>query len=324
MSLPNLRFLPAMGMVVGLFTPLMRLPAQENWRVETVGAWTVKGEIKEHLDVSGASMMGRDAVLVSDETRVLQRIHLDQKARQISAAELLPLLPGKKPELDLEGVTSSAEEKVWFATGSHSVARKTGEVQTDRRGVYRITKDGRRVTSASLVRLVESDEVLRDSLGKATNQGGLDIEGIAKRGEFLWFGLRAPNVAGQACVIQVGARELFTDESRAAHRRHLLALGEGFGIRDITATQDGFLLIAGPSGTDESAEGFSLYFWAGPDGSLIRVGDIPVQNTGKAEALLVLDETVLEISVLVFFDGAPDGAPLELKLIKPARAAGDK
>lgn len=292
--------------------------------METVGVWTVKGEIKEHLDVSGAALMEGDAVLVSDETRVLQRIQIDRVARQISAAETLPLLPGKKPELDLEGVTGSADEKVWYATGSHSVARKTGEVQKDRRGVYRISKDGRRVTPASLVRLVESDEVLSDSLGKATNQGGLDIEGIAKRGEFLWFGLRAPNLAGQACVIQVGAKDLFTDESRAPHRRHLLALGEGFGIRDIAATRDGFLLVVGPSGTDESAEGFSLYFWAGPDGNLIRVGDIPVQDTGKAEALLVLDETAIEISVLVFFDGAPDGAPLELKLFKPTGLGSDK
>lgn len=112
------------------------------------------------------------------------------------------------------------------------------------------------------------------------------------------------------------ATELFADASKAAHTTHRLALGSGFGIRDIACVSDGFLLIAGPSGTDESAHGFTLHHWAVPGGGLTKIGDIQAPAEGKAEGLLMLAESADTMDVFIFFDGAENGAPMELRLVK--------
>jgi hypothetical protein len=147
----------------------------------------------------------------------------------------------------------------------------------------------------------------------------LDIEGIAEREGVLFFGLRSPSVEGHGFIIEVKAAELFADAATAAHTTHRLAFGAGFGIRDIARVSDGFLLIAGPSGADESVCGFTLHHWAGPGGRLTKLGDIQAPADGKAEGLLVLDETAASLRVLVFFDGAANGAPTLLTLVKSAQ-----
>ena len=81
------------------------------------------------------------------------------------------------------------------------------------------------------------------------------------------------------------------------------------------------LLIAGTSisGDDAAPEahGFALYFWPGPGHIPVKVGDITTPRGGKAEGLLVRAESDVSISVLLLFDGANNGAPTQISVLKP-------
>lgn len=306
----------------GLSVPLA---AQSNWQIEPAGAtWEVEGVIDGNTDVSGAALLDREhGWLVSDETQGVQAFTLDLPAGKLRIGTLTPLLAGKGKEIDLEGITTAGSGTWLYATGSHSVARKSGEVQQDRLLVFRVpvnAKTGALQTSgiqtSTLVPLITSNAQLHNALGQKSEQAGLDIEGLAEREGILYFGLRSPSVAGHAFIIEVSAGALFDDATSATHRIHELDVGAGFGIRDLARVSDGLLLIVGPSGTDESAHGFSLLHWAGPGGALELVGAVPTIETGKAEGILVLGESAEAIAVLLWFDGAENGTPMPLRLIK--------
>lgn len=297
--------------------------AADVWTLsDDITPWQVRGSVAGAGDVSGAALgASGSGLLVSDETRVAQTIQFDRAARAVTAGVAHPLLPGEGKELDIEGITASSDGRWFFATGSHAVSRKTGAPQADRRHVFRIAagEPARRPDVTTLAPVIEADPRLRERLGKSAEDGGMDIEGITERGGVLFFGLRSPSIAGRALVIEVRADDLFSEASRAVHRVHELALGEGTGIRDIARTREGFLLIAGPSGDRAAgAPGFSLHLWDGPGGRLSRVGSLP-DSAGKPEALTVLEENDASMIVLVWHDGAKDGGPKEVQLLKRSR-----
>jgi hypothetical protein len=311
-----MRFTRLKGFLLACMTAFAAAAAEE-WTLRGDPApWRVRAAMEGAKDVSGASLGAPGSgLLVSDETRVAQVIELDRESRTVMAGATLPLLAGKGKELDLEGITASSDGQWFYATGSHAFSRKGG---TARQHVFRFSARGlsKLPDVATLIPVLESESRLRDCLGKSSDEGGVDIEGIAERGGTLFFGLRSPSVAGHALVIEVKAGELFSKAGRASHRTHELALGEGRGIRDLARTNEGFLLIAGSSGGGgDGAGGFSLHFWAGPEGALSRAGTLP-DAAGKPEALTVLDEDASSMSVLVWFDGATSGAPLEIRLSK--------
>lgn len=281
--------------------------------------WQVINNLNEGLDVSGAAILpDGKGWLVSDETRSVQAIILDRVKRTLTAGDSLSLLPGKGKEMDLEGITSSSDTRWFYATGSHSVSRKKAEVQPDRQHIFRFTPIGvGDIAVATLSPVITSEDCLRDSAGKGSDQGGLDLEGIAERAGMLYFGLRSPSKDGHAYIIEVKADDLFADAAKAAHRTHEITLGVGFGIRDIVRVRDGFLIISGPSGTDESAQGFTLYHWSGPGGKATKLTDIHAKD-GKAEGVVLLEETSEEYTLLILFDGVENGAPTEFKVEKPS------
>jgi hypothetical protein len=291
----------------------------DEWRVEPGPLWSVEGVIVEAMDVSGLAAVGQtDGLLVSDETRSAQRFQVDCTRKTLVVGGSVDLLPGTGKEADLEGIAASADEKWFYATGSHGVSRKSGEVRPDRSHVFRIATDRSEssITMTTLLPVIESDEKLRGTLGKGSEDGGLDIEGIADRAGTLFFGVRSPSVGGHAFVIEVNAEALFTEASKVAHRTHELALGEGLGLRDLVRVGDGFMLIAGHAMNDKSSDAFVLCHWQGPGGKLARIGGVP-KTTGRAEGLLVLDESADKVTVLVVFDGVKNGGPMELTLHKP-------
>ncbi len=298
-----------------------------DWRIERGGpVWSVEGTIEGPDDVSGAASLspGR-GVLVSDETRVVQPFRFDMQAKKIVVGEPVKLLAGKGKELDLEAIASSRTGGCYYATGSHGVSRTADAVQPDRLHIFRVPVDAgtgaiktRSIAVTTLAPVIRSDAALRDTIGKASEAGGLDIEGLAEKNGTLFFGLRSPSIEGQAFIIEVRADELFANAATASHRTHRIALGAGFGIRDIVRVSDGFLLIAGPAASHEGAHGFTLHHWPGPGGKLTKIGDVPPVASGKAEGILVLGETQTAVDALIFFDGAKNGAPMPLKLIKPA------
>lgn len=290
-----------------------------DWTITPGPAWTVKGEVEQPHDVSGLALAhGDDGWLVSDETRVAQRFHLDRGQHVLTAGETLRLLPEDGKEFDLEAIATSTDLHWVYMTGSHGVSRKTGKAHPDRRHVFRMGSEGPLMPEVtSLIPVIENDAMLKPCIGKDAVHDGLDIEGLAECRGHLFFGLRSPSAKGRAFVVEVSADDLFKDANRADHRTHALELGEGRGIRDLVTVNDGFLLIAGDTGTEMAAGTFTLHHWAMPSGKLTQVGTVPAAE-GKAEGLLVLSESKTEFSVLVVFDSAMNGAPMELRLLRPA------
>jgi len=302
------------------------LYADDGWRIEpgTV-EWKVQDTIEGANDLSGLASMDRSAGwLVSDETRTAQRFHLVRATHTLTAGASMKLLSGRGKELDLEGITTSSDGRHYYATGSHSVARKSGEVQPDRLRVFRFPAgdadaqpQATDIAVSTLTTVIRSDAVLSTALGKSSEEGGIDTEGVAEKHGVLFFGLRAPSIDGHAFILEVRADPFFADPAKAEHQTYELALGQGYGIRDIARVGDGFLIIAGSSLSEEGKLGFVLHHWSGPGGKLTKIGTMP-KAAGKAEGLLVLSESSTCIDVLILHDGVENGAPTELRLTRTA------
>ncbi|MFN0075859.1 MAG: DUF3616 domain-containing protein [Prosthecobacter sp.] len=311
--------------LVTLFAILsLQSHADEGWLIRAGTSMSVEGTVQDPKDISGAaSYVGGSGVLVSDETRVVQPFRCNLPDEKIIIGEPVNLLASDGKEFDLEAITAAQESACYYATGSHGVARKSGKVQADRQHVFRLPIEPslgkikpESITVTTLLPVLKSEPLLKDAIGKSSDEGGLDIEGLAEHDGTLFFGLRSPNLGGKAFIIEVPASELFANAETATHRTHQLAIGKGIGIRDIAAIRDGFLLIAGRAGNDESVSGFTLHQWAGPGGKLTKIGELPAA-AGKAEALLVADESEAEVTVVIFYDGVTNGVPMSLRIIKP-------
>ena len=121
-------------------------------------------------------------------------------------------------------------------------------------------------------------------MDKSAEENGLDIEGLAGREGVLFLGLRAPVRDGEATILSMEVDALWRGKAasgggkaasgggQATVTHHRIALGEGRGIRDLTAlAQDaGFLLLAGPSGgggggkKSALGEAYEFWHWPGP------------------------------------------------------------
>jgi hypothetical protein len=96
-------------------------------------------------------------------------------------------------------------------------------------------------------------------------------------------------------------------------------MGPGLGIREIVAATSGFLIIAGNSASEPSEKytqsvdydedrGFFLVAWDGKGSDVHKIGPIP-DVTGKAEAMMILEEAPDHVTVLILFDGPRQGRP---------------
>ena len=103
----------------------------------------------------------------------------------------------------------------------------------------------------------------------------------------------------------------------------------GRGIRDITKTQDGFLIVAGPIG--DSTLSYQLYYWDGGDcihgkrnsedpelGNTTLLGTIPMPGGAKAEGIAILDEQTSHFDILVVYDSAKKGGLATFRVAHPA------
>jgi hypothetical protein len=121
--------------------------------------------------------------------------------------------------------------------------------------------DGVRHHAAALGRRDDLRQLLRDDehLGRFLpipgKDNGLDIEGIAVRGDRVYLGLRGPVLRGWAFVLEL--RPYVDDDTPdrlrlrdfdggLPYRKHVLRL-DGLGVRDLCPVGDDLLILAGPT-----------------------------------------------------------------------------
>jgi hypothetical protein len=245
-------------------------------------------------DLSAVARAGNCIFLACDEAAGLERLTKDADGRygahqHILLADVFDLPGGPDQEMDIEGL-AAVDGYLWIV-GSHSLKRKKPEgtdgegvqalarmeevereanryflgrvpIEEEVPGVFAIQAEAgdRRAACLStgvkggLAQWLRKDPHLAPFLKVPAKENGLDIEGIAVRGERVWLGLRGPVLGGHAVVLELALKEakgrrlklraIGPDGRR--YRKHLLDTG-GLGIRDLRLDSDDLLLLVGPT-----------------------------------------------------------------------------
>jgi hypothetical protein len=245
-------------------------------------------------DLSAIACAGSCVFLACDEAAGIERLTRGADGRygdhqHISLTSFFDLPGGPDEEMDIEGL-AVADGYLWIV-GSHSLKRKKPEgedaggaealarmeevkreanrfflgrvpVEENVPGVFALqAKVGDRQTAClstgkggGLARWLRKDQHLAPFLKVPAKENGLDIEGIAVRGERVWLGLRGPVLGGHAVVLDLVLKEpkrgrlkpraIGPDGRR--YRKHLLDTG-GLGIRDLRLDGEDLLLLVGPT-----------------------------------------------------------------------------
>lgn len=294
--------------------------------VEIAASYSFEGDVLEDKDLSGIARLSASHGLIgADESGLVQVFELSRPERTLRVRDAVFLL-SSGDEIDIEGI--AAEGDCYYVVGSHGVAKKSGERQAKRYTICRLKADpvtglpikgGGNVSVASLTGILEADATLGPYFGKPLQQKGINIEGLAIRQGRLFVGLRNPNLDRNAFVLEVAADDVFAGGNRREYTLHRLQLGPGLGIREIVAAAKGFLLIAGNAGSEpsdvypeaqdyEENRGYTLFWWEGRGSAVHKIGPIP-DPPGKAEAMLILEATAAQATVLILFDGPKEGKP---------------
>lgn len=318
-------------------------------------AWTIAASpvpiVTEGIFAVGTEMSGIDSLdgagclMVSNETRCAQIGMLTKNPWNLRAGKEIPLIPKQgTDECDFEAVAASQEESCFFVLGSHGVAKKRGKPRPEQEALFHIPADPATklpdpekpgaIRSVSLTGWLRKVPQIAPYVGQPLQRNGLNLEGLAYKAGKLFIGCRGPNLDGNAPVLEVSSEALFKTAPMTWPQPvvHLLPLGVGKGIRELTAVSDGFIVLSGCSGSEGSSDfkipqfydgdlAFNLFFWKpGATPELEKIGQIPITK-GKAEGVLVLEETPEKITVMILYDGSYNGAPHLFTLGRPKAAS---
>lgn len=247
-------------------------------------------------------------------------------------------------ELDAEG--AAADRKYYYVTGSYSRKRNNCDESRERRQVIRFAfdpltgKTSRTSTGAldgyaasdRLWPLLESLPQFREHVGKEACDGSrskekndVDIEGLAVADGRLYFGFRSPAKDRKAYILSVDADALFGNGPlKPAVTK--IDVGEGRGVRDLQAVEDGFLVLAGPDDAkDNAGRDWIVALWDGKESQeaelrkLARLDLTKVKRRAcdkeiKPEALAALEDGKHHYRILILSDGMCDGGPLTFRI----------
>ena len=293
----------------------------------------------------------RNCLVIDDELASAQRVVVGE--RSIAPGAMVPLLGaaqpvGRAPDLgcdgvkkptDLDGEAVAEANRVFYVIGSHGCGRSKGAFRASSFTIARVSPDGRvdlsyRVSEA-LARCPVIDAyfgkrlqaIVEDDRSPRPDQNGMNIEGLALVDGRLWIGLRAPSVAETsaaepaAYIVSMDSEAPFGVKNALGARLHLVRLGADRGIRDLARLSDGRLLIlSGPRTGIGSLFGIEVYDQL--NGTILHVAKLPAQDQSyKAEAILVLQETRGVVDLLILQDGVKNGGPYEVQVTVPARGA---
>jgi len=248
-----------------------------------------------HTNLSAVRSDGQVLWVAGDETATVERLVPEDEGwggqLNVPLAGLVELPGDADEEADIEGL--ARDGAFLWAVGSHSLKRKrvkdrhdddkalerlaTVEGQANRQVLLRLPLEqvdglprpvreaqvdgqvqraaGFGIRGKDLRDLLEDDEHLGPFLPIPGKDNGLDVEGIAVRGDRVLLGLRGPVLRGWAVVLELRPyvdadepdrlrlREL--DDGRR-YRKHVLDLA-GLGVRDLCPHGDDLLVLAGPT-----------------------------------------------------------------------------
>jgi hypothetical protein len=268
--------------------------------------------------------------VASDEDNVLRRYDPAAGAQPVASLRLDAFLQvdPEKPEADIEAAARLGDVVFWITSHGRS---KKGKPRPGRRRFFAT----RRVARGGRVDLVPTGRpcrhLLRDLLADARlgrlglaraaerapkEAGGLNIEGLAARPEGgLWIGFRNPIPRGRALLVPLlNPREVIAGAAARLGEPVLLDLG-GLGVRDLRATPEGCLILAGGH---RGGGAFRLYQWAGP-GAAPRQLALPLPGDWTPEALLPATRAGRRVLLLLSDDGTREinGCPCK-QLSSPA------
>jgi hypothetical protein len=290
----------------------------------------LRGKLAHAKELSGVTLWGDFAVVCTDEGAELNVLDADT----YRLIDKVSLLDNPKDEVDMEGAASDSQ--YIYVVGSHSLHRKEADDDGKRKNRNRTPKAKPHEDSYSLFRLTLDDHgqisnserislagilAADKTLGPYTQipgkENGVDVEGIAVKDGVLHVGFRGPVLRGNLTPILS-----FEFDDPASYTVNFLPL-EGRGIRDLTAVEDGFLILTGPMGEEDGE--YKLYHWSGSDFAsqsvglddrLMLLGDVDAKGDAKPEGIAPVDETADEWRVLLVCDG--DSAGRELVVARPA------
>ena len=193
-------------------------------------------------------------------------------------------------EIDIEGM-DFCDGYLWL-TGSHSTKRKKpkkDDLEENLERMATITTDLNRFilaripivngeliksyspqadTTLTAANLVTTDKrnILFEALKEdrhlkpfitaniPSKDNGLDIEGLAVKGDRVFLGLRGPVLRGWAVILELELTETepgvldlkAIDDDGAKYKKHFLDL-EGLGVRELCRQDDDLLILAGPT-----------------------------------------------------------------------------
>jgi hypothetical protein len=280
----------------------------------------LSGDLADPEQLSGVTQW-RNLLVVcpdeGDEFNVLRPLE-----SRYEVANRVELLADSNKEIDMEGAASDSDYV--YIVGSHSTRRtKVDEGGTLEKNRKRLTRVRPHTESYSLYRVklsddgtllekdrvdlrdtLESDEVIGPFFAVPGKENGIDIEGVAVKGDYLFVGFRGPVLRGNFVPVVT-----FQFERPDDYDVKFVRLG-GRGIRDLVAVEDGFLILAGPVGDGDGS--YRLYFWNGEDcvpgseelpGEIVAIGDMTTPPGIKPEGFDVTSETANEWRLLVVCDG---------------------
>lgn len=309
--------------VVYLWIALHALASSaEPPRLEPVERLQLPENLTDADNLSGIALLKNDSLAVcTDEVANLQVLSYSGGKLAVVAA---PQLGAEGTEIDLEGLAVSGD--VLYAVGSHSLARKAADpdksYQKNRERIREINEDANRdqlfrvklaadgslraKDSINLQAIFRQHSLLRPFSKLPSKENGIDIEGIAAHGDSLYVGFRGPVLRGN----YVPVLRLRFDEPN--NNELLFVPLDGNGIRDMTAVDDGFLILAGPVGDARGT--YAVYHWNGsdclvgqdgPGGKCELLATIGPLEAGKPEGLAARKSATGHELFLVF-DGLSD------------------
>ena len=307
------------------------------------------GNVKGSEDLSAIGKFGEYLVIGSDEgtgesgTENIIQFLARQSDNQYRVVNEILLFKGNKElgkEMDTEAIAVDGSNI--YVIGSHSKKRRKqksdkslkrnrkvleeGQIvrEISREVVYKLQIDSElnvlSKTSISLDTVIKKHAALKLYTSIPSKENGVDIEGVAVSDGFVYAGFRGPVFReGHVPILK------FKFDDPVNTNELLYVNLDGRGVRDMAKVADGFLILAGP--VSEAPVSYRLYHWNGKDvlsgddqdsqdvGHMTPLGTIQVPLGGKAEGLLVVDESAPNsFELIIIFDGVEGGGGMRYRV----------